>query len=233
MPRRDTRYWGSPVMSAPLNHTRPELGAISPDTSRKNVVLPAPLGPMIERSSPCRTLTSTSETASRLPYARVRRSVRNRTASGIARDSMRAFAVSRRRACAMVPRDHGPTRRADAVEERDDRGGRQGLRLRAGFGHRPDRRYGRGQLRAHRRTLVSGGGRRADGPVDDEAARDGHQEDDAQADRPAHQHAPPTRSHRRQPVLSRRDDRGHREVPGGARARASARAAAPALHAHA
>src|SRR3989442_4371774 len=218
MPRRVVACCGIPVMSAPLTQMGPDAGAVSPEISRTNVVLPAPLGPMIERSSPCRTLTSTSETASRLPYARVRRSVRNRTASGIARDSMRAFAVSRRRACAMVPRDHGPTRRADAVEERDDRGGRQGLRLRAGFGHRPDRRYGRGQLRAHRRTLVSGGGRRADGPVDDEAARDGHQEDDAQADRPAHQHAPPPRSHRRQPVLSRRDDPGPPEGPGGGRA---------------
>ena len=42
-------------MSASWKTTRPEEGAISPETRRKNVVLPAPLGPMIERSSPLRT----------------------------------------------------------------------------------------------------------------------------------------------------------------------------------
>ena len=52
MPSRHTRCCGSPVMSASRNTTRPDDGAISPETRRKKVVLPAPLGPMMERSSP-------------------------------------------------------------------------------------------------------------------------------------------------------------------------------------
>ena len=50
MPSRATACCGSPVISRPLNQTRPEVGVVSPEMSRKNVVLPAPLGPMIERS---------------------------------------------------------------------------------------------------------------------------------------------------------------------------------------
>src|SRR5436309_2366086 len=95
MPRRDTRCWGSPVMSLPLNHTRPEEGAISPDTRRKKVVLPAPFGPMIERSSPRRTVKSTRSTARRLPKARVSRSVRRRMESAPAVMATRAMMSSR------------------------------------------------------------------------------------------------------------------------------------------
>src|SRR5436190_1018691 len=108
MPSRAVACCGTPVMSAPLNQMRPEVGIVSPEIRRKKVVLPAPLGPMIERSSPRWTLTSTSDTASKLPYARVRRSVRSRTASGIARDSTRAFAVSRRRAVLSCRADMTP-----------------------------------------------------------------------------------------------------------------------------
>ncbi|PYN79200.1 MAG: hypothetical protein DMD96_18880 [Candidatus Rokuibacteriota bacterium] len=97
MPSRAVACWGIPVMSAPSNQIRPEVGTVSPEIRRKKVVLPAPLGPMIDRSSPRRTLTSTSDTASRLPYARVRRSVRSRTASGIAGECTGGFAVSRHR----------------------------------------------------------------------------------------------------------------------------------------
>ncbi len=39
-------------MSRPLKRMRPEVGRTSPEISRKKVVLPAPLGPMMERSSP-------------------------------------------------------------------------------------------------------------------------------------------------------------------------------------
>src|SRR2546429_379192 len=88
----------SRIVASVSSGLMPAVGTVSPEIRRKKVVLPAPLGPMIERSSPRWTLTSTSDTASKLPYARVRRSVRSRTASGIARDSTRAFAVSRRRA---------------------------------------------------------------------------------------------------------------------------------------
>src|SRR5882762_2617938 len=86
MPSRAVSCCGSPVISLPSNQMRPELGAVSPEIRRKNVVLPAPLGPMIERSSPRLTLTSTPATAIRLPYARVSPSVRSRTASDMARE---------------------------------------------------------------------------------------------------------------------------------------------------
>src|SRR5262245_26867768 len=72
-------------MSRPSNQMRPLEGLISPEISRKNVVLPAPLGPMIERNSPRRTLTLTRSTARRLPNARVSCSVRSRASSGMAK----------------------------------------------------------------------------------------------------------------------------------------------------
>jgi hypothetical protein len=42
-------------MSSPSKITRPAVGATSPEMSLKKVLLPAPLGPMIERSSPAAT----------------------------------------------------------------------------------------------------------------------------------------------------------------------------------
>src|SRR5919204_3336133 len=96
MPRRATACCGSPVMSRSPNQTRPEVGTVSPEMSRKNVVLPAPLGPMIERSSPRRTVMSTRSTAMRLPKARVSASVRSRCASGIGANSTGSSKVSRR-----------------------------------------------------------------------------------------------------------------------------------------
>src|SRR6266581_3423607 len=98
MPSRTARCCGSPVMSCPSNQMRPDVGAISPEIRRKRVVLPAPLGPMIERSSPRRTVTSTRSTARRLPNARVSASVRNSTSSGMRRNSTRRSGVSSRAA---------------------------------------------------------------------------------------------------------------------------------------
>ena len=71
MPSRVTACWGSPVMSRPRKTIRPPLGAISPAMSRNSVVLPAPFGPMIDRSSPCFTTRLTRLTARRLPKLRV------------------------------------------------------------------------------------------------------------------------------------------------------------------
>src|SRR6266850_3804061 len=113
MPSRATACCGSPVISRWPNHTRPEVGVVSPEMSRKNVVLPAPLGPMIERSSPRRTATSTRSTAMRLPKARVSASVRNSGASDIGAVSTGPSGVSRsprrvRRAPVCYrPREHG------------------------------------------------------------------------------------------------------------------------------
>jgi len=84
MPSLATVCCGSPAISRPLNWMRPELGDISPEIRRNSVVFPAPLGPMIERSSPVRTLRVTSCTAARLPKLRQSPSVRSRTPSSIA-----------------------------------------------------------------------------------------------------------------------------------------------------
>src|SRR5215467_3264336 len=93
MPSRAVSCCGIPVMSAPLNQMRPEVGTVSPEIKRKKVVLPAPFGPMIERSSPRRTTTSTRSTAIRLPKARVSASVRSSGASGIEAQIPWAFLV--------------------------------------------------------------------------------------------------------------------------------------------
>ena len=52
IPRRETAWAGRPVMSPPLNRICPADGGRTPVSRLKNVVLPAPLGPMTERSSP-------------------------------------------------------------------------------------------------------------------------------------------------------------------------------------
>src|ERR1700691_4304552 len=57
----------SPVTSLPSNTMRPRVGAKKPLIMLKNVVLPAPFGPMIARSSPSATLSDTWSTATRLP----------------------------------------------------------------------------------------------------------------------------------------------------------------------
>ena len=54
-------------MSSPSNTIRPEVGVRNPLIRLKNVVLPAPLGPMTARSSPGSTRIDTSSTATRLP----------------------------------------------------------------------------------------------------------------------------------------------------------------------
>src|SRR4029450_5638152 len=146
MPRRAVACWGLPVMSVPSNQMRPEVGALSPEIKRKRVVLPAPLGPMIERSSPRRTLTSTPDTAMRLPYARVRRSVRSRTASDMRGECTGDWYRVKARRCAKV-HAHGPPRGAEALEERHDRGRRSRVCLRPGVGDLSGGRHRRRERR--------------------------------------------------------------------------------------
>ena len=78
MPRWERANWGSAVTSPPSKDTRPEVGGSSPAMSLKNVLLPAPLGPITDRSSPARTSKSTALTARSLPKLRVSFSVRSR-----------------------------------------------------------------------------------------------------------------------------------------------------------
>src|SRR5437867_2880143 len=71
MPRRKTAGEARPVMSHPLNTIIPAVGARAPVIRLKSVVLPAPFGPMIERTSPCWMPRLTRFTAARPPKRRV------------------------------------------------------------------------------------------------------------------------------------------------------------------
>jgi hypothetical protein len=102
-------------MSRSRKKIRPDVGVVSPEMSRNSVVLPAPLGPMIERNSPTRIATSTRSTAMRLPKARVRRSVRNSAVAGIRADSTPPFGVSRRGGIVVSALDDDAVRRELAL----------------------------------------------------------------------------------------------------------------------
>src|SRR5438046_3685552 len=71
MPRRKTAGEARPVMSHPLNMIIPVVGTRAPVIRLNSVVLPAPFGPMIERTSPCSMLRLTRFTAARPPKRRV------------------------------------------------------------------------------------------------------------------------------------------------------------------
>ena len=77
MPAREIRLGGSPVMSAPLSRMRPEVGRSTPVTQLKNVLLPAPFGPMMARISPRRISRLTLLSAVSPPKRMVRPSVRS------------------------------------------------------------------------------------------------------------------------------------------------------------
>src|SRR5262245_44840637 len=77
MPRREMRSGGRPAMSAPPNRMRPLVGRRTPVRQLKNVLLPAPLGPMIARISPRGTAKLTLFSAVRPPKRTVNPSVRS------------------------------------------------------------------------------------------------------------------------------------------------------------
>jgi hypothetical protein len=66
------------VMSSPSNTIWPADGARKPLIMLKNVVLPAPFGPITARSSPASTVIDTRSTATRLPKRRDTFSTRSR-----------------------------------------------------------------------------------------------------------------------------------------------------------
>src|SRR5262249_23654706 len=70
MPRRQRAGAASAVTSAPRKSTRPALGTSNPEMRWNSVVLPAPFGPMMARSSPAGTARSTPPTACTAPKAR-------------------------------------------------------------------------------------------------------------------------------------------------------------------
>ena len=65
-------------MSSPSNTIRPEDGVRKPLIRLKNVVLPAPFGPITARSSPGSTVIETLSTATRLPKRRLMLSTERR-----------------------------------------------------------------------------------------------------------------------------------------------------------
>ncbi len=67
MPRVTRSCVESLVMSRPSKLMVPEVGGKNPLIRLKNVVLPAPFGPMIAHNSPFATVSDTSRTATRLP----------------------------------------------------------------------------------------------------------------------------------------------------------------------
>ena len=50
MPSRLIASGGSPPICCPLNRTRPAVGVWSPETTLNKVDLPAPLGPITEKT---------------------------------------------------------------------------------------------------------------------------------------------------------------------------------------
>src|SRR5262245_60535177 len=77
MPFCEIRLGGSPAMSSPFNMIRPEVGRSTPVRQLKNVLLPAPFGPMIARISPRRISKLTLSSAVSPPKRTVSPSVRN------------------------------------------------------------------------------------------------------------------------------------------------------------
>src|SRR5258708_783420 len=84
MPFCEMRSGGNPVISPPSNRMRPAVGRITPVTQLKNVLLPAPLGPITARISSRRRSKLIALSAVRPPKRMVRPSVRKRDAAGAA-----------------------------------------------------------------------------------------------------------------------------------------------------
>ncbi len=70
MPRRLIASGARPLISRPPKRTRPAVGAWMPVTTLKSVDLPAPFGPITEKTSPSRTVRLTSVSAASAPKLR-------------------------------------------------------------------------------------------------------------------------------------------------------------------
>ena len=67
MPRRARATGPMPAMSSPLKRTTPEVGLSNPVSTFTSVVLPAPLGPTIDTSSPSEIDKETPSSATKSP----------------------------------------------------------------------------------------------------------------------------------------------------------------------
>ena len=77
IPNTARRATESSVISRPLNHMRPAVGVRWPDIMLMKVVLPAPFGPITQRTSPVSSAKSTLSLATRPRNRLVRPSVRS------------------------------------------------------------------------------------------------------------------------------------------------------------
>src|SRR5713226_6397311 len=167
-------------MSRPSKMIRPDVGANCPVSRLKNVVLPAPFGPMTECSEPSWTSNVTALTAVRAPNSFVRASVLTRGISpcGGRRPARRApRPEARPRLDDPAPEEQHHDHEGDAQQERPARP-HGAYRLR-----QPDEHEG-----ADDRPVE--GARAADEGGEDDVAReheaDGLQRDDAEEHRIKH-----------------------------------------------
>ena len=75
MPLCEIAFDGSPVMSSPLKTMRPPVGRSTPVRQLKKVLLPAPFGPMMARTSSRATSKLTWDSAANPPNRTVNSSV--------------------------------------------------------------------------------------------------------------------------------------------------------------
>src|SRR5258708_36765717 len=84
MPFCEMRSGGNPVMSSPFSNMRPDVGCKTPVRQLKNVLLPAPFGPITARISSRATAKLTPLSAVNPPKRIVKSSVRNMVAEASA-----------------------------------------------------------------------------------------------------------------------------------------------------
>src|ERR1700731_4745421 len=91
MPLREMRSADAPATSSPSNRICPEEGRNTPVRQLKNVLLPAPFGPIIARISPRSTAKLTRFSAVSPPKRTGRSSVRNSGADAPGKDSSETY----------------------------------------------------------------------------------------------------------------------------------------------
>src|SRR3954453_10279455 len=108
------------VMSCPSSKTVPEVDNRSPVRQLNSVDLPAPLGPIRPRMSPCSSVTEALSTALKLPNAFVRSRASRSMGGSLRNDGFRRFAALRpqpvdqgQNAAGLEPRDQDNDRAID------------------------------------------------------------------------------------------------------------------------
>src|SRR3954453_14808046 len=108
------------VISCPSSKTLPEVESRSPGNQFNNVDLPAPLGPIRPRMSPCSSVTEALSTALKLPNAFVRSRASRSMGGSLRNDGFRRFAALRpqpvdqgQNAAGLEPRDQDNDRAID------------------------------------------------------------------------------------------------------------------------